>query len=56
MTSWRSKVFWSAFVLLYAAYALRMGYELLKPVIPALITLAVLIAIIWFFVMRQRRW
>ena len=55
MTSWQTKLCWSAVVVLYAAWAVRKSYELMRPLIPIAVALTVVIAISWFFV-RRRRW
>ena len=44
MTSWRVKLFWSALVVLYAAWAARRSYDLVRPAEPAAVVLTVVIA------------
>lgn len=52
--SWRWTVFWSAFVVLYAVYAARLAYELLRPVLPALACLTGVIAALWLLLAWRR--
>jgi hypothetical protein len=55
MTSWQTKLCWSAVVVLYAAWAVRKSYDLVRPLIPVAVALTVVIAVSWFLV-RRRRW
>lgn len=54
--SWTSRVFAAVVMLLVIAGAARATWELLRPLLGALVVVAMLVAILGFLVRRHRRW
>jgi hypothetical protein len=52
---WRQRLLSALALLLATAYGLHVAAELLEPLVPALIVLAVLSAVLWFAFGRRRR-
>lgn len=59
-TNYRMVLFWWAFTVLFACYAIRIGYELVKPLLwllcPASIVFIVGGALWWWFRWRNGDW
>lgn len=50
---WKTKVFTALVLLLAVALGARVVFELLAPLVPALVTLVALIAVYWLILRRR---